>query len=303
MAWLHENKDEFRNAVIFTAGQNRQTPAAIEKDYYVTLILKGLKEKLPFIVFKGGTSLSKCYKVINRFSENIDVTVDTRLSQSQMRNVKKVIQEVAAGLNIIILNESDIKSRRSYIKYLLSYETVFEKLNEDVQPMVILETSFAEISFPTVVLPVHSYIGDMMQTEAPEMMEEYGLSSFDMKVQGIERTLIDKVFAVCDYYIKGEVRRHSRHIYDIYKLLPLIEMNDVLENLIKEVRKARAKNVSLCPSAQAEADIPGILNEIINSGAYRTDYDNVTTRILAERTSYNSAIEALRQIAESGLFD
>lgn len=303
MAWLHENKDEFRNAVIFTAGQNRQTPAAIEKDYYVTLILKGLKEKLPFIVFKGGTSLSKCYKVINRFSEDIDVTVDTRLSQSQMRNVKKVIQEVAAGLSIIILNESDIKSRRSYNKYLLSYETVFEKLNEDVQPMVILETSFAEISFPTVVLPVHSYIGDMMQTEAPEMIEEYGLSSFDMKVQGIERTLIDKVFAVCDYYIKGEVRRHSRHIYDIYKLLPLIEMNDALENLIKEVREARAKNVSLCPSAQAEADIPGILNEIINSGAYRTDYDNVTTRILAERTSYNSAIEALRQIAESGLFD
>ena len=169
--------------------------------------------------------------------------------------------------------------------------------------MVILETSFAEISFPTVVLPVHSYIGDMMQTEALEMIEGYGLSSFDMKIQGIERTLIDKVFAVCDYYIKGDVRRHSRHIYDIYKLLPLVKMNDALENLIKEVREARAKNVSLCPSAQAEADIPGILNEIINSGAYRTDYDNVTTRILAERTSYNSAIEALRQIAESGLFD
>ena len=104
MAWLHENKEEFRNAVLFAADQSRQTPATIEKDYYVTLILKGLKEKLPFIVFKGGTSLSKCYKVINRFSEDIDVTVDTRLSQSQMRNVKKVIQEVAAGLNIIILN-------------------------------------------------------------------------------------------------------------------------------------------------------------------------------------------------------
>ena len=169
--------------------------------------------------------------------------------------------------------------------------------------MVILETSFAEISFPTVVLPVHSYIGDMMQTEAPEMIEGYGLSSFDMKIQGIERTLIDKVFAVCDYYIKGEVRRHSRHIYDIYKLLPLIEMNDVLENLIKEVREARAKNVSLCPSAQSETYIPGILTEIINSDAYRADYDNVTTRILAEQTLYNTAIEALRLIADSGLFD
>ena len=63
MAWLHENKEEFRNAVLFAAEQNRLAPAAVEKDYYVTLILKGLKERLPFIVFKGGTSLSKCHKV------------------------------------------------------------------------------------------------------------------------------------------------------------------------------------------------------------------------------------------------
>jgi hypothetical protein len=42
MAWLHENKEEFRNAVLFSAEQNRLAPAAVEKDYYVTLILKGL---------------------------------------------------------------------------------------------------------------------------------------------------------------------------------------------------------------------------------------------------------------------
>lgn len=40
MAWLHENREEFKNAVLFTADQNRITPAAVEKDYYVTLILK-----------------------------------------------------------------------------------------------------------------------------------------------------------------------------------------------------------------------------------------------------------------------
>ena len=50
MAWLHENKEEFRNAVLFAAEQNRLAPAAVEKDYYVTLILKGLKERLLLFV-------------------------------------------------------------------------------------------------------------------------------------------------------------------------------------------------------------------------------------------------------------
>ena len=103
MAWLHDNKEEFRNAVLFAADQNRLAPAVVEKDYYVTLILKGLKERLPFIVFKGGTSLSKCHKVINRFSEDIDVTIDTKLSQGQMGRVKGAIKDVAEELGITIL--------------------------------------------------------------------------------------------------------------------------------------------------------------------------------------------------------
>lgn len=253
MAWLHENKEEFRNAVLFAAEQNRLAPAAVEKDYYVTLILKGLKERLPFIVFKGGTSLSKCHKVINRFSEDIDVTIDTKLSQGQMGKVKDAIKAVAEELGITIANIDETRSRRSYNKYLMAYETVTEKLDEDLQPTVILETSFAEVSFPTVILPVHSYIGDMMETEAPEMVESYGLRPFEMKVQGIGRTMIDKVFAICDYYMKGDVRRHSRHIYDIYKLLPMIPLDDEFGNLVKEVREVREKNTTQSISASVLA--------------------------------------------------
>lgn len=48
MAWLHENLEEFKNAILFTARQNRLSPVIVEKDYYVTLVLKGLKERLPF---------------------------------------------------------------------------------------------------------------------------------------------------------------------------------------------------------------------------------------------------------------
>ena len=303
MVWLHDNKEEFRNAVLFAADQSRLPPAAVEKDYYVTIILKGLKERLPFIVFKGGTSLSKCYKVINRFSEDIDVTIDTKLSQGQMGKVKDSIIAVADQLGMTILNLDETKSRRSYNKYLLAYDTVIEKLNDVLQPMVILETSFAEVSFPTVFLPVDSYIGDMMQIEAPEMVESFGLLPFEMKVQGIDRTMIDKIFAICDYYLKGDIRRHSRHIYDIYKLLPVVVLDENFGKLVKEVRKVRAKNVSVCHSAQPGVYVPGVLMEIIDKEIYRDDYESVTSRILEEKISYDVAIEAVRKIAESELFE
>lgn len=302
MVWLHENREEFRNAVLFAADQNRLAPAVVEKDYYVTLILKGLKEHLPFIVFKGGTSLSKCHKVISRFSEDIDITIDTKLSQGQMGKVKDAIKAVAEDLGLTIPNIDETRSRRSYNKYLLVYNPVIEKLNDDLQTMVILETSFAEVSFPTVILPVHSYIGSMMETEAPDMVEPYGLRPFEMKVQGVDRALIDKVFAICDYYMKGDVRRHSRHIYDIFKLLPMVSLDDDFGKLVKEVREIRAKNVSIGHSAQPGVNVPSVLVEIMAKEIYRTDYESVTSRILKEQISYDKAIEAVCRIAESGLF-
>lgn len=192
MAWLHENREEFKNAVLYAAETNKLTPVVVEKDYYVTLILKGLKERLPFIVFKGGTSLSKCHKVIKRFSEDIDVTIDIKLTQGQMDNVKDGIKAVANELGLDISNIDETRSRRSYNKYLVTYETVIEDSDVGLQPTVILETSFAKVSFPTVIIPVHSYLGDMLQIEEPEMVESFDLKPFEMKVQGLDRTLADK---------------------------------------------------------------------------------------------------------------
>lgn len=71
-----------------------------------------------------------------------------------------------------------------------------------MNPAVLLETSYTIVSFPTVILPVYSYIGNMMETEAPNFINEFMLLPFSMKVQGIDRTLVDKVFAICDYYLQ-----------------------------------------------------------------------------------------------------
>lgn len=66
----------FSDAILAASEYWNIAPALIEKDYYVTLILKRLNEEIPGLLFKGGTSLSKCYKLIDRFSEDIDLTLD-----------------------------------------------------------------------------------------------------------------------------------------------------------------------------------------------------------------------------------
>lgn len=301
MVYLHENREEFTNAVNLASEYFHVMPIVVEKDYYVTMILRELSQRLDYVVFKGGTSLSKCHKAIQRFSEDIDLTIDSKLSQGQMKKLKEGIKNVAEKLGLSIPNIDATRSRRSYNRYILEYQSVISNSDDAVQTAVLLETSFVEVSFPTVVLPVHSYIGDMMTKEAPDELENFYLEPFEMKVQGIDRTLVDKVFAICDYYMQNRVKKHSRHIYDIYKLIQIVPLTDEFKELVKEVRSVRAKT-NICPSAKPEVNVPEMLNFLVENKIYKEDYENITVRILEEDVSYDEAIEAVRKIASSGMY-
>ena len=279
MAYLHSDREQFRDAIDLAYDQTGVMVQAIEKDYYVTMLLRLLAQKMPYIVFKGGTSLSKCHKVIRRFSEDIDITIDTLLSQGQKKKIKQAI-----------------------VDSVIAYDSVIPMASDALKAAVLLETSYTAVSFPTVLLPVHSYIGDMMEQEAPDAIEEYNLNPFEMKVQGIDRTLADKVFAVCDYYLQGKVAKHSRHLYDIYKLLLLVPQNENFRELVKEVRAVRAQSV-VCPSALPEANVPELLKKIIKEKAYKQDYDSLTTQLLEENVPYDTVIAALKKVAENSLFE
>lgn len=301
MAYLHEEREVFFNAVNLASVREAILPTVVEKDYYVTMILRRLSEKLGFIVFKGGTSLSKCHKVIKRFSEDIDITIDEKLSQGQMRSLKHTIMEIAQDLGLMISNIDETRSRRSYNQYILEFNSVLSEVNDIIPAQVLLETSFAEISYPTVILPVNSYIGDMMKTEAPDLRESYKLEPFEMKVQALDRTLVDKVFAICDYYLDGNVSKHSRHIYDVFKLLQIVPQTEVFKALVTKVREERAKS-RRCPSAKPEVDMPELLRMIVDSNAYKRDYDDLISRLREEPLDYDTAVSALRTIASSGMF-
>ena len=88
----------------------------------------GLLLFMPYIVFKGGTSLSKCHKVIRRFSEDIDITIDTLLSQGQKKKIKQAIVDSAQELGMTIENLDETRSRRDYNRYVIASDTIKPRL-------------------------------------------------------------------------------------------------------------------------------------------------------------------------------
>ena len=145
------------------------------------------------------------------------------------------------------------------------------------------------------------HTAEAIRDEAPDLIRIYELYPFEMKVQSIVRTFVDKIFAICDYYLEGQTERHSRHLYDIAKLLPLVPKDDIFNRLMADVRKVR-QTMSHCPSADTAINIPELLNEIIDNEAYRHDYETLTRNLLGEPMPYDEAVIALKKIASSCMF-
>lgn len=107
---LHKDKERFHDAIMAASAKFGFEPALIEKDYFVTLFLKRATERINGLVFKGGTSLSKCYKLIDRFSEDVDLTLDAEhFTQGRKRNSIKELIAVCDDLELILLNREKIE--------------------------------------------------------------------------------------------------------------------------------------------------------------------------------------------------
>ena len=300
---LHKNKNNFIDLIRLTSNYFGIETGLIEKDYFVTLILKIINEKIPGLVFKGGTSLSKCYKIIDRFSEDIDLTLDNEhFSQSKKRNANKTIIEVCDELEFNISNRLVVEthSHANYNVYNVEYPILFPL--EIIKPELKIEMVFIQKSYPNHFCMVNSYIGEYLNLIGrKDIINLYNLAPFSINVQSLERTLVDKVFAVCDYYLSNEPDRNSRHIYDIYQILTKVNLNDELKLLIQKVRNDRKTNKT-CLSAQDDVDIPKLLERIISTKFYEKDYNKTTNKLLIKPVSYDETIKSLSIIIESGLF-
>lgn len=275
------------------------TEEFVEKDYYVTMFLHLLSEQVSEAVFKGGTSLSKCHKVIKRFSEDIDIAFCNIVSQGKRKKIKECITEIALELGMVIPNLEETRSRRDYNKYILQYESVIEGAGLIVLPQIVLETSYTTPAFPTVALPVETIIEEyLVKSAMSDFFATYGLASFEMQVQSLERTLADKIFAICDYYILGKSTRYSRYLYDIHKLMSKVELDEEFRELVKAVRLARTSKEN-CPSAKDGVDVPKLIQAIIDESYFKSDYEGLTSKILYEQIDYDVAVDSLKKFLET----
>lgn len=271
----------------------------IIKDYFVTLFLKTLKDYYPQYIFKGGTSLSKCFSAINRFSEDIDlsyyVTAHENITSGKIKRANKGIKEAINHLGFIFKNEEEFKSGRKF--QVFEAEFAFKEEDSVVRDHIIIENSILTISFPVIEKDIESMIGSYLKDmDMNNLIDDYGLHGFSVNVQDISRTFIDKVYAICDYYLEDKAYEHSRHIYDLHMLYNKIESLDDITELIQAVREERKNNIKSI-SILEEKNIKNLLQEIIDKNFYKLDYENITKKLVYDDTSYSQAIETLKLIA------
>lgn len=300
--YLHkENRELFRDAILLTSQKLEVSEDIVEKDYYVTMILKRLSECPYPVVFKGGTSLSKAFRVIDRFSEDIDITFTEHLGEARRKKLKyNILRPIADDLGLDIRNFNFIESDKNLNHYDYYYESVVgDRVINAIPTFVKLETSLMSYAFPTEKKQLGNYIFDALGSEEEEFITTYDLGTFPMRVQSLNRTLIDKIFAVCDYYLQGKAHRNARHLYDIYKLSEHIIVDRKFLKLVREVREHRTSmGKVIAPAADFNIDILEVVQKICDEDFYKNDYKETTMKLISDNLTYEEVKNHYKELAE-----
>ena len=232
---LHENNQLFRQSVQFTAQQLKIADIYVEKDYWVTYTLQTIFNH-PIgkdTIFKGGTSLSKCFGLIKRFSEDIDLVVLRHEGESnnQLTNkLKKISQVVGEVLPEVEIREVTQK-RGMNRKTAHSYAKEFRGNYGQVRDVIIVETTWLGHHEPYTTKPISTYIYEMMiSTGQQSLAVEYGLLPFDILVMEPKRTVCEKIMSLVRFSYTEEpledLKTKIRHTYDLHQLLQEKDLRD-----------------------------------------------------------------------------
>ncbi|MEX0997811.1 MAG: nucleotidyl transferase AbiEii/AbiGii toxin family protein [Flavobacteriaceae bacterium] len=224
---LHENEQLFRQSVEFTAQQMGIPAIYVEKDYWVTYALhilyhSELKSKL---VFKGGTALSKCFQLIDRFSEDVDLVV-LRNEEESGNELKKTITKVSKLLHKTLPEvpvENVTKKMGMNRKTAHSYNKSFQGKYGQIRDVIIVEATWFGHYEPYIKKKVNSFIYDMLKENNPEAAIKYNLLPFEVLVLEPSRTLCEKIMSLVRFsYGENPIENLGmkiRHTYDLYFLL------------------------------------------------------------------------------------
>ncbi|GHT15461.1 hypothetical protein AGMMS4956_15450 [Bacteroidia bacterium] len=224
---LHTNIQDFNELIRLTATHFSILPEFIEKDYWITLILNNLSQSshANSIVFKGGTSLTKGYRLINRFSEDIDIALlDEKLTGNALKTkIRKIEKAITADLTEI--EEQGVTRKGSvYRKSLFQYPSnINSRLVNNIQKRIIVEINSFANPYPFVEQKITSFIAEFLTaTDQAEVIQEYGLQQFALNILDKRRTMLEKLVSLIRFSFaenpSKELAKKIRHFYDLYYL-------------------------------------------------------------------------------------
>lgn len=297
--YLYKNRDLFIETIEQTANFHDLPLQIVEKDYYVSLVLKELSVSIPSLVFKGGTSLSKAQNIIKRFSEDIDlsyyISSHEKPGNAKKKRLKQSITETIDKFEFTLINEENIRSRRSFNQYNIDYSAIYDT-SQELNPALIIETYCFNSSFPVEKNKISNYIFEFLQeTNTPSVLQNFTeLTPFEMNVQSLERTFVDKLFAICDKYLFNQSLRHSRHLYDLYFIWESHRLNnDLLKKTFYETQVILQEEGDRNPSAVTGYSLKSTFEKLIEEDYFKNDYENITAVLAQEAPSYYRLKESL----------
>lgn len=197
----------------------------VEKDYWITLVLSRLAKSkyVDESVFKGGTSLSKGYNLIERFSEDVDIAIinDKGKTGNEIKNIIRTIEkEITPDLTELQMDGVTSKGSR-FRKSVFEYVST-DKSNQN-NKLIVEVNSFAN-PFPFQRLTIQSFVFDfLMQTGNEKYVEQYNLQSFEVNVLNKEQTLLEKMVSLIRFSFEENtvesISKKIRHFYDLYFLM------------------------------------------------------------------------------------
>ena len=239
---LHLDKELFRDIIDTLNTKTGIAIDIIQKDYYVCLILEELSKKQNEIkaYFKGGTAVYKILENMNRFSEDIDLTVKVLPEESNTKN-KKRLKESALGYNLegLELIKEECIDNKGSVTGMYKYTSVYADSEIPLQragKIQVESTSFT-VSEPTKKYYIEPLIYKLAGENEKKILEKkFGISKIEIEIIKLERMFIDKIFAAEFYYLRNMYMDVAKHLYDISILFGNNNIKKLLKNK-KELNK------------------------------------------------------------------
>jgi len=303
MNWIELSVEDRINVLETLKVKIKLDTASIEKDWWVTMVLRALfaSEFAPHLSFKGGTSLSKCFHLINRFSEDVDIAVNREflgfggeLSKTQVSDrlrrascsfvretLTKELEKQLLALGIekrefeVKVNVTSVTTTDPEI-IEVHYKSVLSDLSY-VQNKVLVEVSGRSMNEPVEQVEICSMIAENLPNAS------YSDKPFELTVVSPKRTFLEKACLLHEEFTQStrEVRSHrmTRHIYDLERMMDTDIAKEALQDkeLYKAVIEHRKKFIGL-----KGFDYSGLLPQNISFippaniiDNWRADYDSM----------------------------